>query len=278
MAVALNKRSTAEPNAGSGTQGGVEGSATFRLRVLDSLPRPYQDQFIEIIRERCKDYIAAASRSDWRIGEWEADELSSEVFAKMLGVSGIGMVHDPAVDSGKEVPAIPDNWTYCERVTWLVDQVGGPQALKHRHEDIRRRRHGGKWRGGGYRQVQLKTAHVEGLSVKPDDPHREEDARKAWRGLLAMAASEFKPAADALLLLGLMARDPEVQAGFGAEWPVSKLVSALNLKHPIPPWNDDRVENAKKRLKNWIVRLKRIHGLSTDDLEDLFARRGRKER
>jgi hypothetical protein len=83
--------------------------------------------------------------------------------------------------------------------------------------------------------------------------------------------------ADVLLLLDLMAHDPEVQSGFGAEWPVSQIVSALNLKHSIPLWNDDRVENAKKRLKNWIVRLKRIHGLDAGDLMDLFARRDREE-
>jgi hypothetical protein len=125
--------------------------------------------------------------------------------------------------------------------------------------------------------VQLETEHVKGLSVQPDDPHHEEDVRKVWQGLLAMAVSEFNPGADVLHLLDLMARDAEVRADFGAEWPVSQIVSALNLKHPIPPWNDDRVENAKKRLKNWIVRLKRIHGLDADALRDLFARRGSEE-
>jgi len=118
---------------------------------------------------------------------------------------------------------------------------------------------------------------MEGLSAEPGDPHDDDDVRRVWRGLLAMAASEFRPGADVLLLLDLMAHDYEVQAGFGAEWPVSQMVSALNLKHPIPSWNDDRVENAKKRLKNWIVRLKRIRGLDASDLMDLFARRGREE-
>jgi hypothetical protein len=173
--------------------------------------------------------------------------------------------------------AISDNPKRDERVVWLIDQVGGQQALKHRYEDIRRRLHGGKWRNNGYRQVQLETAHIEGLSVEPDDPHHEDDVRNVWRGLLAMAVSEFEPGADVLLVLDLMAHDYEVLGGFGAEWPVSQMVSALNLKHPIPPWNDDRVENAKKRLKNWIVRLKRIRGLDASDLMDLFARRGRKE-
>jgi hypothetical protein len=232
--------------------------------------------FFFVIRNLCRRYIAAVLPYDSSI---DTRELFSEVIAKLLGVSGIAK-HDPGVNSGEEVPkmwAISDNPKRDERVVWLIDQVGGQQALKHRYEDIRRRLHGGKWRNNGYRQVQLETAHIEGLSVEPDDPHHEDDVRNVWRGLLAMAVSEFEPGADVLLVLDLMAHDYEVLGGFGAEWPVSQMVSALNLKHPIPPWNDDRVENAKKRLKNWIVRLKRIRGLDASDLMDLFARRGRKE-
>jgi hypothetical protein len=52
-------------------------------------------------------------------------------------------------------------------------------------------------------------------------------------------------------LLELLARDPDVQAGFGLEWPVRKIVDALNISDPDPRWNDDRIENAKKRLRNW---------------------------
>jgi hypothetical protein len=229
----------------------------------------------------CTQYIATVSRRDSSIDrEREADELSSEAVAKLLGASGIGMEHGLGANSGEEVPTmwdISDNPERDERVAWLINQVGGQQVLKHRHEDIRRSRHGGKWRGDGYRQVQLETEHIKDLSVQPDDPHHEEDMRKVWRGLLAMAKSEFEPEADVLLLLASMAQDHEVQASFGAEWPVSQMVGALNLRHPVPPWNDDRVENAKKRLKSWIVRLKRIHGLDADALKDLFARRGRKE-
>jgi len=55
------------------------------------------------------------------------------------------MEHDPGVNSGEEAPtmwAISDNPKRDERVVWLIDQVGGQQALKHRYEDIRRRLHG----------------------------------------------------------------------------------------------------------------------------------------
>jgi len=75
--------------------------------------------------------------------------------------------------------------------------------------------------------------------------------------------------------LQVLAHDPEVQAGFGVEWPVRKITEALNIIYPVPPWNDDRVENAKKRLRNWIGGIKRDHGLDQTDLLALFARYGR---
>jgi hypothetical protein len=281
-AVALNKRATATVSpagpakrSGPGTARDADGPAAARLRVLDSLPRRHQNYFFEFIRDLCARYIAGTSRRDPSI---DVRELFNEVMAKLVGVSGVGTEHDPGIDSGEEIPtmwAVSDDPKRDERVAWLIGRVGGQQALKHRHEDIRRRRHGGKSKGDGYRQVQLEKAHIEGLSVEPDDPHHDEDIRKTWRGLLLMALEKFDPGTDVLLLLNLMAHDHEVGAAFGAEWPISQMVSALNRKHPFPPWNDDRVENAKRRLKNWIVRLKRIHGLNEDDLKDLFARRGR---
>jgi hypothetical protein len=278
MAVPLKKRASAEPGAGSQTAGGMEESATRRLHVVKSLPPRHLACVYKLIRKLCLTHIADASRRDPSIdSEGEVDDLSSEVFAKLFVASRTRMEGDPFVG---EVPTeweISDDPLRDTRVIWLIDQVGGQQALKHRQEDIRRNLHGGKWRGNGYRQVQLETEHAEGLIVEPDDPHREQDARKAWRGLLRMAVSEFKPGDDVLLLLDVMAHDHEVRAGFGKEWPIRQIVSALNLKYPIPPWRDDRVENAKKRLKNWIMRLMRIHGLDADDLKELFARQGREE-
>jgi len=63
-----------------------------------------------------------------------------------------------------------------------------------------------------------------------------------------------------------------VQACFGSGWPVRTIVEALNRRHPAPAWDDDRVENAKKRLKNWIVRMKREQSLDSIDLMSLFVR------
>jgi hypothetical protein len=257
------------------TAGGVK-AATARLRLLKSLPRQHQAYFFKRIRELCMEYIVAASRRDSSIDcHQEAEELRSEVFFKLFGSSDIVVEHDFGIISKKIPTAISDDPGQDERVIWLILQVGGPGALKHRHEDIRRRNRGGKWRDEGYRQVQLEMAHIAGLSVEPDDPYHEIYLRMVWRGLLKTAVSQFRPGVDVLLLLDVMAHDPEVRAGFGAEWPVSQIVSALNQINPVPPWNDDRVDNAKKRLKNWIVRLKRIYGLDTDGLKDLFARRGR---
>jgi hypothetical protein len=113
------------------------------------------------------------------------------------------------------------------------------------------------------------------LQEDHEDPHHDSDVRRAWAGMLAAASHRFKPHEDVRKLLDLLARDPDVQADFGAEWPVRKLADALNIIDPDPPWNDDRIENAKKRLRNWIGGLKRDHGLDQTDLMALFARYGR---
>ena len=208
--------------------------------------------------------------------ESEALELFSEVIAKLLGVSGVETEQDTAIGSDiQRAWTMSDDPKSDKRVKWLIDEIGGSQALKHRYEDIRRRRHGGKWRQDGYRHVQLGLEHIENLSIEPADPRHDDDIRQIWQGVLAMAQSEFDSEADVSILLNLMARDSDIQAGFDAAWPITQMVNTLNQSHPNPPWNDDRVENAKKRLKNWIVRLRRTHGLDETDLMDLFARHAR---
>jgi hypothetical protein len=260
------------------TGGGRQGIAATRLSLLNSLPRSHQVYLFAEVRASCVRHVARVLRHGPSADRnSEALELFSEVMAKLVGaMSGA----DDAVGDyvGRDVG---EPWTSHDdpkrdgRVAWLIREIGGQKSLAHRYEDVRRRQHGGKWRRDGYRHVQLEEEHIENLAVEPDDPHHETDVRRAWLGLLALAQAEFRPDEDVSVLLDVMACDPEVQAGFGAEWPISKIIAALNVRHPARPWNDDRVDNAKKRLKNWIARLMRDNGLDAVDLMGLLARRGR---
>jgi hypothetical protein len=63
----------------------------------------------------------------------------------------------------------------------------------------------------------------------------------------------------------------------GSRWPVGRLVTILNAEFSPPPWSDDRIENAKKRLLNWVQRLMRQNGLDATDLEAVFARVARQK-
>ena len=105
-----------------------------------------------------------------------------------------------------------------------------------------------------------------------EDPQYGEEIRRAWLGLLTAAERQFAPTDDVSFLLQLLAHDSEIQVGFGSEWPISMIVDALNARHPSPPWTDDRVDNAKRRLRNWIARIKRDQGLDAIDLKSLFVR------
>jgi hypothetical protein len=60
-----------------------------------------------------------------------------------------------------------------------------------------------------------------------------------------------------------------IGAATGFRWAVSV---ALNLRFPPPSWTERRVDNAKRRLLNWISRLMRKNGLDSVDLEGVFAR------
>jgi hypothetical protein len=246
------------------TLGDIRQTEANRLDILNSLPRGHQDYFFAEIQSLCAKFIGRTSRTGAKIDrESEAAELFSEVMAKLL-------MGGTAVEATQRWET-NDDPKRDGRVGWLIETVGGSQALSHRHEDIRRRQYGGKWKEDGYRQVQLEQHHVDALSVDADDPLHDEDVRRIWRGLLAAAKSDFKSNDDVSILLDLLAHDSDVQAEFGSEWPVSKIVGELNQRHRGSIWNDDRVDNAKKRLKNWIGRMKRDLGLDSADLMDLLA-------
>lgn len=276
------------------------------LLVLHSLPAQHEMYFYQEIRRRCMDQIAFLGVPLIERAS-AAGELLSEVMAKLLGVGSSSSTDDDprqanhvsrSVPSDEQWPSAPsfqinsDAPEQDERVRWLIQEVGGRRALKHRFEDMRRRRWG-RAQGLGYRFVQISALSNAGeagrdedilaqqemrdgrLQEDHEDPHHDQDVRRAWTGMLAAASSRFKPHEDVRKLLDLLARDPDVQAGFGVEWPVRKIVDALNIIDPHPPWNDDRIENAKKRLRNWIGGMKRDHGLDQTDLMALFSRYGR---
>ena len=241
------------------------------LRVLHSLPAQHEKYFYQEIRRRCMNQMASlgvplAERAS------AAGELLSEVMAKLLGVGApAGDDNDPLqtdsiarVLDGTQLPSAvslqtnADDPEQDERVRWLIQEVGGRRALKHRFEDIRRRRWG-RAQGLGYRLVQISALsntdetdrdedilaqqeQQDCLQEDHEDPHHDKDIRRAWTGMLAAASSRFKPHEDVRKLLDLLARDPDVQDGFGAEWPVRKIVDALNSIDPDPPWNDDRMK------------------------------------
>jgi hypothetical protein len=256
----------------------MRAAGTTRLSVLNALPRQHQDYFFEAARKLCAAYVASRGAPIAQ-RESESLELFSEVMAKLLGAVAAGDGQHAGAKDGEE-PS-PD-WTVDKdpkrdgRVVWLVAEIGGRQALAHRHEDIRRRLYG-RWREGSYKVEQLAEEHVVDLAVDPIDPHEDEDNRRAWRGLLAAAKSEFEPNEDVSVLLDLLASDSKIQAAFGSEWPVRQIVDTLNQCKPVRPWNDDRVDNAKKRLKGWIGRIRRDYKIEPSDLMHLFAQYARKQ-
>jgi hypothetical protein len=104
------------------------------------------------------------------------------------------------------------------------------------------------------------------------------DAVNIWRGVLITAERTFRPGDDVCRLLRMLAKVPGALEGSqGSRWPVGRLVKILNAEFSPPPWSDDRVENAKKRLLNWVQRLMRQNGLDATDLEAVFARAARQQ-
>jgi hypothetical protein len=258
----------------------TKAGGTARLSLLNGLPRQHQDYFFEAVRRQCASYVASRGTP---VAERESEslELFSEVMAKLLGATAAGEGQGAEVaEAANEMPS--KDWKVHTdpkqdgRVAWLIAEIGGRTALAHRREDTRRRLYG-RWREGGYRTDQLADEHTADLAVDPIDPLEDEDNRRAWRGLLAAATTQFKPNEDVTVLLDLLASDAEIQAGFGSEWPVRQIVDTLNGRKPEKLWNDDRVDNAKKRLKSWIARLRKTYQVETADLLHIFAQHARKQ-
>jgi hypothetical protein len=205
------------------------------------------------------------------------EELLSEVWQKLLGTVSLDG------DKAQEVTAaVPTQWSVNPhvpeedgRVVWLINEIGGSEAIGHRYEDVQRQRFGRAVPGRGRRIVQPVDDEPFELDQdwNEDKSLLEADSRLVWSGLLAMATREFESTEDVAKLLQLLAKFPDLfEDSSGSQWPVRRIVARLNDHFPPPEWRDRRVEDARRRLTNWIKRLVRENALDATDLEALFAR------
>jgi hypothetical protein len=170
------------------------------------------------------------------------------------------------------------------RVIWLIDETCNRRALLHRYEDIRRRESGGKWDGSGYPLVQVDDKAMEALRGH-SDPVEDmlDETRTAWEGLVGLIERQFGPHDDVSALVRALASDADTQDAFGSQWPIAQIVRCLNARQAgqvrsADVWNDDRVENAKRRMVRFIAKLRRTHGLDAVDLRALLVRYARESR
>jgi hypothetical protein len=247
------------------------GGAELRLAVLWSLPTRHQTYLFEEVRKLCSGYLR---RNRISAEEVTPLELVSEVWKKLLGSVSLETDYLPVVnaDEWSTDPNAPER---DGRVEWLIAEIGGSEAIGHRFEDIQRERHGRSKPGLGrpYRQPGDENEPEE-TRVDPDEPGelQKTDGRRILRGLLATAALDFRPEDDVSTLLQLLADDPgildDVHSG---QWPVGLIVARLNDRPTPRRWSEDHVDNAKRRLMNWIDRLRKRNRLDETDLEGLFA-------
>ena len=165
-------------------------------------------------------------------------------------------------------PAMNTEWSVDRRVEWLIGEIGGSEALAHRHEDILRQRFG---RSRRLVQIEDETAELGSAAPNQAVTLQQADADRAWRGLLATAAKHFQQHDDVSMLLRLLNDERDILENSSSQWPVNRIVALLNQRFPPPAWTDRRVDNAKRRLANWINRLMQKNGLDATDLEALFA-------
>jgi hypothetical protein len=265
------------PLSGGGGGGGLA-RGELRLRVLRSLPVTHQQHLFKEIRILCENFLRGR-----RIpaAEVTADELLSEIWEKLLGTMSL----DNTVT--EKLTALPAEWSVNPdaperdgRVVWLMREIGGPTAIAHRLEDISRQRHGRFQSGRGRPIVQLEDEDETTDTISDaEEPNtfNEVDARRVWRGLLITANLQFLAHDDVLVLLHVMDDVRDILEESSRQWPIKRMVDLLNKRFPSSSWTDDRVDNAKRRLVNWIKHLRQTHGFDTTDLEGLFARVARKQ-
>jgi hypothetical protein len=277
----------------------------WRLYAWSELPESHRNEVCRQIRMRCETFISMV-RVDRRQRKSEVDRLLSEVAAHLLRATSVRREEAATGQDTKTMEAndqsdpaqvlqesrVPPPWSAkgrCDawepmrdaRVIWLVEEICNRQALFHRYEDMRRRDGGGKWVGLGYPLVAVDNQTIEQLSGHYDpaedetDSLQAEDSRRAWQGLVALVEHQFGPDDDVVALVKVLAEDRDTQDSFGSQWPIGKIVRALNKREADDAWSDDRVENAKRRLTKSIVKIKQTHGLDAVDMRALLARYAR---
>jgi hypothetical protein len=211
-----------------------------------------------------------------RESEVTVAELLSEVWIKLL--SSVS-VDDQSTSLKLEDWSINHNSPELDgRVIWLISEIGGSEALAHRHEDIRRQRHGRFVPGRG-RPIVQPDGDEELESIDALEPPMEVDdvARLAWFGLIKIAEGKFPQDDDVSVLLQLFneASDLFDEAATG-QWPMKDIVSRLNVQFQTADWHVDRVENAKRRLTRWVKGLMKTLGLDQTDFEALLVQVAKK--
>jgi hypothetical protein len=143
-------------------------SGTFALRVLWTLPQAHQTFVFHELGGLCRHYLR--SKPD-DASEISSEELISEVWAKLIRSM---TMPDPSDAAERSDFPDPSDWTIDPqapendgRVVWLIREIGGPRALAHRCEDIRRRRWGRATPGGGRPMVQ--PSEFADIETAPDD-------------------------------------------------------------------------------------------------------------
>jgi len=255
---------------GHGSNDGRRGASRgeFRLRVLNSLPDLHQRYLYGEVQKRCGRFLRARHGAS---SEVSLEELLSEVWKKLLGSLSIQ----------EEIPKFPFEETSINpyapdldgRVIWLIEEIGGADALSHRFEDILRQRYGRTIPDVGRPLVQ-----ADGLDQLPEDvlePSVEivDTSVLVWHGLLQLAKERFSSEDDVSMMLQLLATAPDLfEDSVGGQWPINRIVSELNALFPEATWRADRVDNAKRRLVAWIARFKKTNGFDQTDFEALLVR------
>jgi hypothetical protein len=267
----ISRRHTNEQSAQTASAAGSgrdETRGELRLRVLKSLPELHQQYLFEEIRKQCSKYLRSKRVSG---SEISVEELLSEVWKKLLG--SVSVQDEATIATFEETSTDPHAPDRDGRVIWLLSEIGGFEAMSHRYEDILRQRFGRTLPEGGRPWVQ-RNDEDEIFDVPEQSPIEAplEEASLVWIGLFKLAARRFPPEDDVSILLQLFKHSPDLfDEASREQWPINEIVVQLNKLFPDTAWRVDRVDNAKRRLVNWVRRMKQRNGFDQIDLEAFFV-------